>query len=127
MMTERRRQGGFTLLEVLIALTISSMVLGSLFSLAAGSKQLALRTQNALIDTMEVRAHINFALLDNDYRGIEPILEGTRYRLQNTSQLADPPRRTMPMSDLLQSWELVDQQTGEHRQGVRWITSDLPR
>ena len=44
----QRRQRGFTLLEVIVALTITAMVLGSLFALAAGSKQLAFRSGQSL-------------------------------------------------------------------------------
>ncbi len=118
---------GFTLLEVMIALTITSMVLGSLFALAAGSKQLAVRTQSSLHDTMQARAHINFALLDNEFRSIEPILDESRFRLQPTGLLADVMRRTSPMNDLLQGWQLLDQDTGDVIGGVRWVLTDLPQ
>lgn len=120
-------QSGFTLLEVMIALTITSMVLGSLFALAAGSKQLAVRTQSSLHDTMQARAHINFALLDNEFRSIEPILDESRFRLQPTGLLADVLRRTSPMNDLLQGWQLLDQDTGNVIEGVRWVLADLPQ
>jgi prepilin-type N-terminal cleavage/methylation domain-containing protein len=118
---------GFTLLEVMIALTITSMVLGSLFALAAGSKQLAVRTQSSLHDTMQARAHINFALLDNEFRSIEPMLDESRFRLQPTGLLADVMRRTSPMNDLLQGWQLLDQDTGDVIGGVRWVLTDLPQ
>ena len=48
-------QQGFTLLEVLVALTITGMVLGSLFALAAGSKQLAFRSGESLDVAIEAR------------------------------------------------------------------------
>jgi hypothetical protein len=111
----------------MIALTITSMVLGSLFALAAGSKQLAVRTQSSLHDTMQARAHINFALLDNEFRSIEPILDESRFRLQPTGLLADVMRRTSPMNDLLQGWQLLDQDTGDVIGGVRWVLTDLPQ
>lgn len=125
--TIKTADSGFTLLEVLIALTITSMVLGSLFALAAGSKQLAVRTQSSLHDTMQARAHINFALLDNEFRSIEPILDESRFRLQPTGLLADVMRRTSPMHDLLQGWQLLDQDTGDVIGGVRWVRTDLPQ
>jgi prepilin-type N-terminal cleavage/methylation domain-containing protein len=120
-------QHGFTLLEVMIALTITSMVLGSLFALAAGSKQLAVRTQSSLHDTIQARAHINFALLDNEFRSLEPALDNSRFRLQPIGVLPDVLRRTSPMNDLLQAWQLIDQNTGETIDGVRWVRVDLPQ
>lgn len=122
-----RQIRGFTLLEVMVALTITSLVLGGLFSLAAGSKQLAVRTQSTLQDTMAARAHINFALLDNEYRDLEPILTDTRYRSEAGEALPDVLRRTAPMNDLLQSYRIIDSNTDETIEGVRWIRLELPQ
>tara|TARA_R100001039_G_C1791128_1_gene72681 strand:+ start:375 stop:755 length:381 start_codon:yes stop_codon:yes gene_type:complete len=118
---------GFTLLEVMVALTITSLVLGGLFSLAAGSKQLAVRTQTTLQETMAARAHINFALLDNEYRDIEPIIDNDRYQSEAVEILPDVLRRTSPMNDLLQSFQIIDSETEEVIEGVRWIRLDLPQ
>lgn len=122
-----KKQHGFTLLEVMIALTITGMVLGSLFALAAGSKQLAVRTQTSLHDTIQTRAHINFALLDNEFRSLEPALDTSRFRLQAIGLLPDVPRRTSALNDLMQAWQLTDQDTGEIIEGVRWIRVELPQ
>jgi len=43
-----RPAGGFTLLEVIVALAITGFVLGGLFSLVGGSKQLTWRSQESL-------------------------------------------------------------------------------
>lgn len=118
---------GFTLLEVMVALTITSLVLGGLFSLAAGSKQLAVRTQATLQQTMAARAQINFALLDNGYRDIEAIIDNDRYQIEAVEILPDVLRRTAPMNDLLQSYQIIDSNTGEVIDGVRWIRLDLPQ
>ena len=42
-----RSAGGFTLLEVIVALAITGFVLGGLFSLVGGSKQLTWRSRRA--------------------------------------------------------------------------------
>lgn len=118
---------GFTLLEVMVALTITSLVLGGLFSLAAGSKQLAVRTQSTLQDTMAARAQINFSLLDNTYRDIEPVLTNDRYQTQADDTLPDVLRRTAPMNDLLQPYQVIDGDTDEVINGVRWIRVELPQ
>ncbi len=119
-------QHGFTLLEVLVALTITAMVLGGLFTLAAGSKQLAGRAQSSLSDTVQARANINFALLDNQFRDIESVIED-EFDVSPVDELEDPLRRTAPMYDLLETYRMVDPETGEQIEGVRWLRSDLPR
>jgi prepilin-type N-terminal cleavage/methylation domain-containing protein len=121
------RQQGFTLLEVMVALTISAMILGGLFALAAGSKQLALRAQDSLQLSTSNRAVINFALLDNEFRDIEAVLDDSRYQIRAVDVLPDVERRTAPMNDLLQAYEVIDNQTGEVINGVRWIRFDLPQ
>ena len=121
------RHRGFTLLEVMVALTITSLVLGALFSLAAGSKQLAVRTQSTLQDTMAARAQINFSLLDNEYRELEPIIGNIRFQTESGDILPDVLRRTAPMNDLLQTFRIVDEDTDEVINGVRWIRLELPQ
>lgn len=121
------RQQGFTLLEVMIALTITAMVLGSLFALSAGSKQLAVRTQDSLQQSTSTRAAVNFALLDNEFRDIETVLDGRQYRMDGLELLADPERRTAPMNDLLQEYRVEDTDSGRIIQAVRWRRFDLPQ
>lgn len=120
-------QRGFTLLEVMIALTITATVLGSLFALAAGSKQLAVRTQATLLETTDARAAINFALLDNQFRRIDEVRASDRFSIESDGLLEDPLRRTTPLNDLLESYRIIDEETGEAFYGVRWVRSDLPR
>lgn len=121
------QQRGFTLLEVMIALTITAMVLGSLFALAAGSKQLAFRTQESLQQSTAARAAVNFALLDNQFRDIESALDDDRYEINGLDLLPDAERRTSAMNDLLQAYDVIDQDTGNVIQAVRWQRFDLPQ
>jgi len=111
----------------MVALTITSLVLGGLFSLAAGSKQLAVRTQSTLQETMAARAQINFALLNNEYRDLEPITDNDRFVSEAVEVLPDVLRRTAPMNDLLQSYQIIDSETDEIIEGVRWIRLELPQ
>jgi prepilin-type N-terminal cleavage/methylation domain-containing protein len=122
-----RQQQGFTLLEVMIALTITAMVLGSLFALAAGSKQLAFSTQDSLHQSTAARAAVNFALLDNELRDIEAVLEDDRYTINGLNVVPESERRTVPMNDLLQEYEIEDQRSGEVVRAIRWQRFDLPR
>ena len=68
-----RAGSGFTLLEVIVALTITGFVLGSLFTLVAGSKQLSWRSQQSLVRAINARAQINYSLLENEYIDVEPV------------------------------------------------------
>ncbi len=119
------RQSGFTLLEVLVALTITGMVLGGLFSVAAGSKQLAYRSGKSLPVAIQARATFNFALLQNEYRDVEEIIEDDRFRIRGNDPLAAVPRKTQPQNLRLQSFEVIDTETDRVIEGTRWNLLEL--
>jgi prepilin-type N-terminal cleavage/methylation domain-containing protein len=126
-MNQRPEQHGFTLLEVLVALTITGMVLGSLFSLAAGSKQLAFRSGESLDVAIEARARVQFALLQDEYGDVEEILEGEeRFDIRANDYLEPVTRKTEPMYFKLQHYEIVDEETDERISGTRWVRLELP-
>ncbi|MDP2139724.1 MAG: type II secretion system protein [Gammaproteobacteria bacterium] len=121
------RQQGFTLLEVVVALTITGMVLGSLFALAGGSKQLAFRSGESLHAAIEARAAINFALLQDEYRDVEEILEGEeRFAIRADDYLDFVPRKTQQTIFKLQSYVVIDEETDEAITGTRWVKLELP-
>lgn len=121
-----RQQRGFTLLEVMVALTITGMVLGSLFALAGGSKQLAFRSAQSLDIAIEARAAINFALLQDEYREVEQIIEGEeRFSIRANEYLEPVPRKTGPSNFKLQSYEVIDEDTDESISGTRWVKLEL--
>ena len=126
-MSRRHAEQGFTLLEVIVALAITGFVLGSLFSLVGGSKQLTWRSEESLLRATDLRAVTNFALLQNEYRDVEPILQNDSYEIRAGEELDAPERKTQPMTNLLQSFEIVNTERDELITGVRWIQSDLPR
>lgn len=123
----RQRQKGFTLLEVIVALAITGFVLGSLFSLVGGSKQLTWRSQDSLLRATELRAVTNFALLQDEFRNVDPILEIDRYSIISGEELEAPERKTQPTVYALQSYEIFNQETEQSVEGTRWIRLDLPR
>ena len=120
-------QQGFTLLEVVVALTITGMVLGSLFTLAGGSKQLAFRSGESLHAAIQARAEINFALLQDEYREVEEIMEGAeRFDIRAEDYLEFPPRKTQETTFKLQTYSVTDEETDEASMGTRWVKLELP-
>lgn len=120
-------QAGFTLLEVIVALTITGFVLGSLFSLVGGSKQLSWRSEESLIQATRVRAAINFALLENEYSDVEEILQDDSYQIRALDLLEEPERKTQATVHAFQSYEVVNRERNEVIVGSRWIQLDLPQ
>lgn len=121
-----KRQSGFTLLEVLVALTITAMVLGSLFALAAGSKQLAFRSSASLGLAIQARAAVNFAVLQDEYGDVEEIIAPGRFEIRGNDYLDTVPRKTEPIIYKLQSYEVIDEETDESITGTRWVRLELP-
>ena len=84
-------QCGFTLLEVMIAMTLTGLALGGLFGIIAGNKQLAWRAEEALVRSMQVRSRINLSQL-NDTRGEVPApFAGAELQLYDNILCNSPP------------------------------------
>ena len=122
--SDLRSAGGFTLLEVIVALAISGFLLGGLFSLVGGSKQLTWRSQESLTRATQIRAATNFALLQNEFAEVEEILEQGAYRVRPGEALEAPERKTQPTMHQLQAYEVVNSNRDEVIDGVRWIQLD---
>jgi prepilin-type N-terminal cleavage/methylation domain-containing protein len=99
-------QAGFTLLEVIVALTITGFVLGGLFSLVGGSKQLSWRSEQSLVQATRVRAATNFALLESEYSDVEEILQDDSYQIRALDLLEDPERKTQGSVHAFQAYEI---------------------
>lgn len=122
-----RAERGFTLLEVIVALAITGFVLGGLFTLLGSSKQLSLRSGESLRQAVELRAAVNFALLENEYNEVEPVLQGERFDAEAADLLEDPIRKTAGATQALQAFEVLDRERGQTISGTRWVRLDLPR
>lgn len=118
---------GFTLLEVIVALAIAGFVLGGLFTLLGSSKQLSLRSVDSLRETADLRATINFALLENEFNEVEPVLQEERFDIRPGDLLEDPIRKTAGTTEALQSFEIIDPQRNQTINGTRWVRLALPR
>ena len=120
-------QTGFTLLEVIVALTITGFVLGGLFSLVGGSKQLSWRSEESLIQATRLRAAINFALLENEYADVEEILQDDSYQIRPLDLIEDPIRKTQATVHAFQAYEVISRERDEVIAGNRWIQLELPQ
>ena len=115
------------MLEVIVALAITGFVLGGLFSLVGGSKQLTWRSESSLQRATELRAATNFALLQNEFNEVEPILLGELYEVRSGEELEVPERKTQPSIHTLQAYEIISEDRDEFIEGARWIRLELPR
>lgn len=120
-------QRGFTLLEVMIALTITGLVLGSLMTLSAGSKRLAFTARDNLEGAIQRRAAIQYAQLDTG-QGVElPLPDPPVFTIERGELLPDPIRRTTPGTWLLQEYTLRAPEGEEELTASRWVELDVPR
>ena len=122
-----RKQSGFTLLEVIVALAISGFILGGLFSLLGISKQLSWRSEEHLLHASRIRAISNFALLQNEFRDVEEILRDDNLEIRSLEILDEPLRKTEPMVYALQSYQIIDVSRDEQFASSRWIKLNLPQ
>ena len=122
-----KKQDGFTLLEVIVALAITGFILGGLFSLLGSSKQLSWRSEDNLLRAARVRAATNFALLQNEFRDVEEILKDDGYEIRSLELLDDPIRKTEPLLYALQRYQITEDSRDEQFFGSRWIRLNLPQ
>ena len=122
-----KKQSGFTLLEVIVALAISGCILGGLFSLLGIRKQLSWRSEEHLLHASRIRAISNFALLQNEFRDVEEILRDDNLEIRSLEILDEPLRKTEPMVYALQSYQIIDVSRDEQFASSRWIKLNLPQ
>lgn len=127
-MTRNKPARGFTLLEVLVALTIAGLALGGIFAVIGGNKRLAWRAEDTLLRSMQVRSLINQAQLD-DLRGELPLAaESPDLRIDAGIELEEPEDdRALPGTvHKLRAYELRDANGEVVASGTYWVELDLP-
>lgn len=122
----RRSQRGFTLLEVMVALTITGLALGGLFGVIAGNKRLAWRSEAALIKSTQVRSLINFSQLNDERGEIFLDFENEELRLVTGIELELPERKTMGSRQALRGYEVFDEFGDVVASGTYWVELELP-
>lgn len=122
-----RTARGFTLLEVLVALTIAGMALGGLFAVIGGNKRLAWRSEDALVRTMDLRSLINQAQLDDQRGELPPARVVQGLRTDSDIELPDPEDRELAGTvHKLRGYELRDANGEVVLRGSYWIELDVP-
>ena len=120
------RVRGFTLLEVMVALTITGLALGGLFGVVAGNKRLAWRSEQALLASMQVRSLINSTQL-NDQRGDVSIeFEKSTFALSDDIEIEVPERKTMGTTQALRAYEIRNANDEIVASGSYRVILDLP-
>jgi len=119
---------GFTLLEVLIAVTLTAMVLGSLLALQSQSKRLAFKADAALQKTINQRAYFNAAWVDSrqDSFYLDKLQADEIYSADNAKALKKPEDQSKPLKFHLESFDIVDQQGDPILSSVRLKDTELP-
>ncbi len=105
------QQNGFTLLEILISITLVAMVLGSLFALQASSSKLTLKAEKKIDENISLRAALNIASLTVEKEDvINEVLKTYGYRIANIQALEKPEDQTTPIKLQLEQFDITDQQ-----------------
>ena len=121
----RKRHRGFTLLEVMVALTITGMALGGLFGVIAGNKRLAWRSEEALVRTMQTRGMINFSQLNDERGEVMVDFEYDEVDIVTGFELETPERKTQASRLALRQYEVLDELGDIVAVGTYWVELEL--
>jgi prepilin-type N-terminal cleavage/methylation domain-containing protein len=121
-----RRSKGFTLLEVMVAMTITGLALGALFGVIAGNKRLAWRAEAALVKSMQARSLLNLVQLNDEQGEVYIALDNQTLELNTGLELETPERKTEPTAADLRGFEITDNDGEVVYQGSYWIKQALP-
>lgn len=119
------KQRGFTILEVLLALAITALALGSIMSLSAGSKRLAFKAEENLNEILFLRAALNVGLLQrkSDYPKY-PIEYAEKMTIESGELIEKVPRQTKQILYALETYQINEKQSNGKPEtlldGIRW-------
>ncbi|NJO15879.1 MAG: type II secretion system protein [Thioploca sp.] len=123
------QQQGFTLLEVIIAMAIVGMALGTILGLLAGSKRLAFKATDDIERILFLRSAINAAQVLEEPEYPELPSQYKKNLAINTGEpLEAPEQQTEKLIPLaLEPYTLRDEEKGIELNTVRLIKRDTPQ
>lgn len=124
--SRRDKARGFTLLEVLVALTITGFALGALLGVIGGNKRLAWRSEDALVEAGRVRVEINLAQLQDTPGEVPREAPPRDLRVDSDIMLEPPQRKTQAITAALRGYEVRDAAGEVLSRGVYWSELALP-
>ncbi len=104
-----KQNQGFTLLEVMVAITLTALVLGNLFALQSQSKKLSFKAQTKLAKIINYRAYLNAGWISDqatDHYMDE--FESLGLAIDNQKKLIKPANKISPDKFYLESYTLVN-------------------
>lgn len=117
---------GFTLLEIMLALLIVSLTLGTTFSLLAGSKRLAFSASAAMQESLFLRAAVNIGQIEEEPDYPEyPKQFALEIKKEPEDVLEAPERQTQKIQLALEPFVIVDPETGLRLETLRWKKLDI--
>jgi prepilin-type N-terminal cleavage/methylation domain-containing protein len=126
----RRAQRGFTLLEVLISLTICATALAFLFAVIAGSKDLTFRANRALQRGDELRQIATLSRLVDQNGELIVTLQSeaeSAYRIDLEGEALEAPvRKTSTTTQAIRQYEIQNDDGDIVYSGYYWITLEEP-
>jgi len=121
-----RRSTGFTLLEVMVALTITGMALGALFGVIAGNKRLAWTAEDVLLRSLQARSLLNLVQLNDAQGEVFLDLDSADLQLQTDQPLEVPARETIAIAAALRGFEITDASGTVLYSGSYWVRQAQP-
>ncbi|MDX2504215.1 MAG: prepilin-type N-terminal cleavage/methylation domain-containing protein [Gammaproteobacteria bacterium] len=115
------QQQGFTLLEVLIAITLTALVLGNLLALQSQSKRLSFKAQLNLQKNIEQRSYFNAAWINNRKLDsyMDKLSRRSDYSVDNNKTLKKPKTQTSPLNFSLEAFDIVNRENEAVLSSVR--------
>lgn len=120
------KSNGFTLLEVMIAMMIVALALGSSFGLLAGSRQLAIRAAEQIEESLFLRTMLNVSQVEKEpsYPKL-PEIYLKRVELDIEDELKSPTRQTQKIQIALEPYTMRDEERNLEYTGLRWKKLEL--
>ncbi len=112
---------GFTLLEIMVAIAIVGITLGTLFNLLTGSKRLAFQASHDISEVVLLRSAVSAAYLFKEPKIPElPSDLAGQLSFKTDDLLESPERQTQKIQLALEPYTITDDKSGMVLSSLRW-------